>query len=98
MSQKTLDVLLAPATWTDLTAQVNQVGKHLVVLTNRSDVTLGRKATAPTSGVAVSAGVGVEVIIKEGDTLNLWARSTAGGKITLMSLADRVILDGTGTV
>ena len=97
MSQKTLDVLLAPATWTDLSAQVNQVGKHLILLTNRSDVTIGRKATAPVTGVAVTAGIGVEVIIKEGDTLSLWARSTAGGKITLMSLADRVVIDGTGT-
>jgi len=97
MSQKTLDVLLAAGTWTNLTAQVAQVGQHFIVLTNRSDVTIGRKATAPATGISVTAGVGVEVIIKEGDPLLFWARSTAGGKITLMSLADRVVLDGTGT-
>lgn len=56
------------------------------------------RATAPTDGVALVANEGVEVVIKQGDTLKLWAFSTAGGKIAVDAAGGkRVILDGTGT-
>jgi hypothetical protein len=92
------EVLLAANTWTNISAAVADVGNHLYVLTERSDVQLGRRATAPTAGVPVLANEAVEVLITHGSTLPLWAFSTAGGKIKLYSAgAKRVILDGTGT-
>lgn len=93
------ELTLAAATWTDLTATVvAAVGEHLVVSTKQSDFKIGRKATAPTDGIALVANEGVEVIIKRGDTLKLWAFSTAGGKIYAESAgATKVVLDGTGT-
>lgn len=40
----------------------------------------------------------VEVQNKVGSTLKLWAYSTAGAKVTLMSAgAKRIVIDGTGT-
>ena len=93
------EVTLAANTWTNLTTTVAEVGNHLYVLTDLADVKIGRKATAPTDGPAVAAGKATEVIIKQGDTLVLWAFSTAGGKIKLLRAgAERVVIDGTGTV
>lgn len=91
--------VLAAATWTNLTSDlVAAVGNHLVLRTDLTDVKIGRKATAPTDGVALTAGEAVEVIIKQGDTLVLWAFSTAGGKIYAESAgAKKVVIDGTGT-
>jgi hypothetical protein len=93
------EVLLAANTWTNISAAVAEVGNHLYILTDKTDVKIGRKATAPTDGPAVTAGEATEVIIKQGDTLVLWAFSTTGGKIKLYSAGGkRVVFDGTGTV
>lgn len=92
-------LFVAANTWTDVSATaVAAVGKHLVVRTELSDAKIGRKATAPTNGIALVAGEAVEVLIKQGDTLNLWVFSTAGGKFEFESAgATKVVIDGTGT-
>jgi hypothetical protein len=90
-------IRIAADTWTNVATAVAEVGGH-VILTADADIQVGRKATAPTAGVAVAEGVGAEVIIKQGDTLVPWVYSDdafilqieqAGGKV--------VILDGAGT-
>ena len=93
------ELTLAAATWTDLSATVvAAVGKKLVVSTKQSDFKIGMKATAPTDGIALVANEGVEVNIKQGDTLKLWAYSTAGGKIYAEGAgAKQIVWDGTGT-
>ena len=93
------ELTLAAATWTDLTATaVAAVGKKLVVRTKNADVKIGMKATAPTDGILLVADEGVEVNIKQGDTLKLWAYSTAGGKVYFESAgATKIVWDSTGT-
>lgn len=94
----TKELVLAANTWTNLTSFLADVGNHIVISTDKNDVKIGRKATAPTDGIALVAGEGVEVIIKQGDTLALWAFSTTGGKIAVdRAGAKRVVIDGTGT-
>jgi hypothetical protein len=98
MERMMKEVTLAANTWTNISAAVAEVGNHLYVLTDLTDAKIGRKATAPTDGPALVAGQATEVIIKQGDTLVLWAFSTAGGKIKLLKAgANRVVIDGTGT-
>lgn len=93
----TKELVLAANTWTDLTTFIASVGQKITVTTDRSDVQIGLRATAPTTGIALVANEAVEVNIKHGDTLRLWARSTAGGKIAIDSSgAKRIIWDGTG--
>lgn len=93
------ELALAANTWTDLTATaVAAVGSKLVVTTDLADVKIGLKATAPTDGIQLVAGQAVEVNIKVGDTLKLWARSAAGGKVRFESAgATKIVWDGTGT-
>lgn len=94
------EVTLAANTWTDLTSVVAALGaSNLMVLTDKTDAKIGRKATAPTDGPALVKGVATQVIIKRGDTLKLWAFSTTGGKIKLFKSGPAdVVIDGTGTV
>lgn len=93
----TKELVLAANTWTDLTTFLADVGNHVIVSTDKTDVQVGLRATAPTAGIALVAGEGMEVIIKHGDTLKLWARSVSGGKIAVdRAGARRVIFDGTG--
>lgn len=95
MARKQL--MLAPNTWTNLTTFIADVGQVLTVLTDRSDVQIGLRATAPTTGIALIPGEAMGVQIKHGDTLQLWARSVAGGKIEVDAAGPRrVIVDGTG--
>jgi hypothetical protein len=89
---------LAPGVWTDMSAAMAVVGAQAVVTTDKTDVTIGLKATAPTAGILLIAGDSVSVNIKVNDTLKLWARSVSGGKITFDNAgARRVIWDGVGT-
>lgn len=91
-------VLLAANTWTDISSYTDALSDHVIVTTDLTDVKLGRKATAPSNGVALTAGEACEQIIKFGDVLVLWAFSTAGGFIRLESTGPSiVVLDGTGT-
>lgn len=91
-------IKLAAATWTDLTTAIAPLGNSVVVLTTASDVQLGRKATAPTAGVAMVANDSAEVIITQGSALKLWAYSTAGTILTVEQAGPKkVIIDGTGT-
>lgn len=91
-------VTLVANTWTDLSAYTTANGEHLSVLTELADVKTGRKATAPSNGILLSAGVAQEQIIKAGDVLKLWAHSVAGGNIMLIPTGGfTVVTDGTGT-
>lgn len=93
----TKELVLVANTWTDLTNFLADVGNHVIVSTEKTDMQIGLRATAPTTGIPMVAGEGVEVIIKHGDTLKLWARSVSGGKIVVdRAGAKRVIYDGTG--
>jgi hypothetical protein len=88
---------LAANTWTDLTTFIADVGHVLTIQTDHSDVQVGLRANAPTTGIALIPGEAMGVQIKHGDTLKLWARSVAGGKIEIdASGPRRVIVDGTG--
>ncbi len=91
-------VKLAAATWTNLTSTLALVGQHVVVTADSADCSIGRKATAPTAGILLTEKEGVEVIVKQGDTLLLWAYSTLGCVLTVEQAGGkRVVLDGTGT-
>lgn len=93
----TKELRLAPNTWTELTTFLADVGNQVTVTTEASDVQIGLRATAPTTGIALVPNEGVDVKIKHGDTLRLWARSVSGAKIAVdRSGARRVIFDGTG--
>lgn len=89
---------LAAATWTDLSTEMATVGGIVNVIVDAADCKIGLKATAPTDGIVMTINEAVEVQNKVGSTLKLWAYSTAGAKVTLMSAgAKRVVVDGTGT-
>lgn len=90
-------IRIAADTWTNVAATVAEVGGH-VVLTADADIQIGRKATAPTAGVAVAEGVGAEVIVKAGDTLVPWVYSASAFVLQIEQAGGKlVILDGTGT-
>lgn len=91
-------VKLAPNTWTDLSTYFTAVGNAAIVRADGTDFSFGRKAIAPTSGVALTQGQGVMVLVKAGDTLKPWALSVAGGYLEIDKIAAMVITDGTGTV
>lgn len=91
-------VKLAAATWTNLTSTLALTGNHVIVRASGTDFKIGRKATAPTNGPVLTQHVGTEVIVKTGDTLVLWAYSTAGGYLEVQGIGgETVVIDGTGT-
>jgi len=94
-----MEVMLVANTWTNLTSILALTGGHVFITTRRSDVKLGRKATAPTDGPLLTALGAAEVIVKTGDPLVLWAFSTAGGKIRIAEAGGLgpILIDGTGT-
>ncbi len=90
-------VKIAADTWTNVATDVAAVGKQ-VILTAGTDMQVGRKATAPTAGVAVAAGVGAAVDVKTGDTLVPWVYMENGGILNIESAGGTIlIVDGTGT-
>lgn len=83
---------LAAATWTDLAASITALAgvRQYIVRSNLTDLTVGAKATAPTSGVSVGAGKAVQVLLD--GTRKGWARSTAGGVIEIDSVGPDIII------
>ena len=96
----TYQVALVANTWTEFTVAAlaaQGIAGHFTI-TGETDIAVGRKATAATAGVAVPAGVAIEVVQKTGDTLNVWVRSVPGGKIKFEQVGAKYIsLDATGT-
>ena len=81
-------VQLVAATFTNITTQVEALGNYTKVLTALTDVSLGivKDGHTPTSLQAISgAGKAVIMFKPEGSTDDVWAYSTAGGRIELHS-------------
>lgn len=90
-------VKIAAATWTDVSSVTAEVGAQ-VVFTADADMQVGRKALAPTAGVAVPEGKAVAVDVKTGDTLVPWVYMETGGILNIESAGSKyLVLDGTGT-
>lgn len=90
-------IALSAATWTDISAAQIAIGGRVYLLTDLTDVKVGRKATAPTDGPTAVAGEALEIVTGSGDVLKLWAFSTAGGEVVLYGNGHKVVLGGEGT-
>lgn len=92
-----VEISIPATTWTNISAAVASVGPHVNVYSDNA-IQLGRKATAPTAGVAVPAKEAIEVLVKTGDTLVPWVYSTVATKVYIdQAGGSRLSIDGTGT-
>ena len=92
-----VELAIAAATWTNIGSFVAAVSPHVNVYADRA-IQLGRKATAPTAGVAVAAKESIEVLLKTGDTLQPWVYCTEACKVYIDEAGGRKLsIDGTGT-
>lgn len=96
----TYRVGLAAATWMQFTAATlaaNGIRGHFTIK-GETAIQIGRKATAPTAGVAVAANDAAEIIFKQGDTMTPWVYSAAATILVFEQVGGKtVIIDGTGT-
>lgn len=90
-------IALSAATWTDISTAQIAIGGRVFLITELSDVKVGRKATAPTNGPTAVPGEALEIVTGSGDVLKLWAYSVAGGEIVLFGNGHKVVLGGEGT-